>query len=892
MSAVTIFDTKLMEERNYWLKRLESVAVATTRLDLGPRENGISPTGDETQLLSTALDKRGLQGRLGHRFDATLTSHLHRLTGSSPFLLYTLLVSGLKVCLQRYTDAMKVTVGSPPLAECDHANALVIVNEVRGEESFREFSHRVRQSLLDAYAHQRYPYPRLLKDLGLAPDEMEERNDAERAALFDVVAELEGFHGRLAEAGESLRLRFEDGIAEPATGEIAASSNTALSVIVEYDEQRYSHQLIARFILHCEEILRTAVGDTGRRIGELELLTPEERLLLLEEWNRTERPYPQDRRIHELFAEQAARTPERIALVSDRQFVSYRELDRRANQLGHYLQGPGVGAEALVGIFVERSIEMVVGVLGVLKAGGAYLPLDPESPPERLAFMLQDAGVRVTLTLQELKDRLPAHGGQTVCLDVEWESIGAEVESNPAPGPDSEVGPENLAYVIYTSGSTGRPKGVMIAHRGLRNLVEAQKEAFRIGDRSRVLQFSSLTFDASVSEIFSALIAGASLHIHKRERLMPGDDLLRVLREDQITTATLPPAVLAVLSEEELSHLQTVISAGEACTAEIAERWALGRRFLNAYGPTEATVCASIGEFESGSDGKPSIGRPIVNTRLYILDREMRPVPGIVKGDLYISGMGLARGYLGRAEQTAESFVPNPFSAEGGERFYRSGDLCRYQPDGRIEFLGRNDSQVKIRGFRIELGEIEARLRLHPAIREAVVLLREDRPGDKRLVAYYTVTTDQVASSSESSGSTEDVVHALGAEDLRAFLSESLPGYMTPAAYVELEALPLTPNGKVDRRSLPAPAMSGPIREYEAPVGKTEIALARIWAESLNLERVGRGDDFFELGGYSVLAVSMVERMRQEGLRTDVRAIFLHPTLAELAAVVETEWRF
>jgi amino acid adenylation domain-containing protein len=880
-----------MEERNYWLKRLDRAAFATTRLDLGPQAIGVRPTGDETQSSSTAVDKRGFKGRLDHRFDVTLTANLHRITGSAPFLLYALLVSGLKVCLQRYTDAILVTICSPPLAECDHANALVIANEVRYEESFRELSHRVRQSLLDAYAHQRYPYPRLLKDLGLASDEMGEIDDDERVAPFDVAVELEGFHGKLAEAGERLRLRFKDGAAEPAPGEIAASPNTALSVSVEYDERRYSHQLIARFIAHCEEILRLAVGDTGRRIGELELLTPEERLLLLEEWNQTERPYPQDRPIHELFAEQAARTPERVALVGDRGQVSYRELDRRANQLGHYLQRLGIGTEALVGIYVERSIEMVVGVLGALKAGGAYLPLDPEYPPERLAFMMADAGVRVTLMLEELKDRLPALCGQTVCLDGEWESIGAESESLPAPGPNSEAGPETLAYVIYTSGSTGRPKGVMIAHRGLRNLVEAQKEAFGIGDQSRVLQFSSLVFDASVSEIFSAITAGASLHIYKRERLTPGNDLLRTLREDQITTATFPPAVLAALSEEDLLHLQTVISAGEACTAEIAERWAGGRRFLNAYGPTEATVCASVGEFERGSDGKPSIGRPIINTRLYILDREMRPVPVVVKGDLYISGTGLARGYLGRAEQTAESFIPNPFSAEGGARLYRSGDLCRYQPDGRIEFLGRNDSQVKIRGFRIELGEIEARLRLHPAIHEAIVLLREDRPGDKRLVAYYTVTADQPASSIESSASTEGVVHALSAEDLRVFLSESLPRHMAPAVYVELKALPLTPNGKVDRRALPAPALSGALRKYEAPVGETEIALARIWAEALNLKDVGRFDNFFELGGYSILAVGMVERMLQEGMRTNVRTIFLHPTLAELAALVETEWR-
>ena len=545
-----------------------------------------------------------------------------------------------------------------------------------------------------------------------------------------------------------------------------------------------------------------------------------------------------------------------------------------------------MGPEALVGICVERSVEMALAIMGVLKAGGAYLPLDPEYPLERLAFMLEDAGAKVALTQRGVKERLPASCEQVVCLDVEWERISKESECDPL----SAVGVENMAYVIYTSGSTGKPKGVMIANRGLCNLVEAQKKAFGIGDQSRVLQFASLTFDASVWEIFGALASGADLHVYGRERLTPGEDLLRVLKEDQITTVTLPPTALAMLSEEDMFHLQTVISAGEACPAEVAERWSEGRRFLNAYGPTEATVCASIGEFEAGINREPTIGRPIENTRLYILDQEMKPAPAGVRGELYISGEGLSRGYLGRVEQTAEGFVPNPFSSEG-KRLYRSGDLCRYLPDGRIEFLGRNDSQVKLRGYRIELGEIEARLSLHPAIRDVVVMPREDIPGDKRLIAYYTLKTERAASSNGTNGTSRATALALSAEDLRAFLSKALPEYMAPAAYVELESLPLTPNGKLDRRALPAPGGAGAGSPYEAPIGATEIALAQIWAEIFNLERVSRDDNFFEMGGHSVLAVRLVDRMRQEGLRTNVRAIFTHPRLADLATVLETEWR-
>ena len=331
MSDVIIYDAELMEERNYWLKRLEGVAVANTALDLGPHAIATLPPSDGTPLLTAEPDKRRLWGRLDHRFDATLTTNLRRLTGPSPFLLYTLLVSGIKVCLRRYTGAVEAPVGSPPLAECDHANSLVIVDEVRDGESFRELLRRVRQGLLNAYAHQRYPYRRLLKELVLAPGEMDEGENAKRVRLFDVAVELKGFHGKLAEAGEGLRLRFENGPAEPEVGENAASANGTLGVRVEYDERRYSHQLITRFIAHCERILQMAVGDTGRRICELEMLTPEERMLLLEEWNQTERPYPHDRCIHELFAEQAARIPDRIALIGEGEWVSYRELNLRAN---------------------------------------------------------------------------------------------------------------------------------------------------------------------------------------------------------------------------------------------------------------------------------------------------------------------------------------------------------------------------------------------------------------------------------------------------------------------------------------------------------------------------------------------------------------------------------
>jgi amino acid adenylation domain-containing protein len=896
MSAVIVFDAKLMEERNYWLKRLEGVAVARTMLDLDLSATTARPPSNGIPLSSADLDKRRLKGRLNYSFDATLTTNLRRLTGPSAFLLYTVLVSGVKVCLRRYTGTVAAPLGSPPLAECDHANALAIVDEVRDGESFRELLQRVRQGLLNAYAHQRYPYRRLLKDLGLANGEMGENEGGEKAALFDVSVALEGFHGKLTEAGEGLRLCFEEEFVERA--EIV---DRALSVRVEYDEQRYSHQLITRFIVHCEEILRAVMADTDRRIGELEMLRPEERQLLLEEWNQTGRPYPRDRSIHDLLAEQAAQTPERIALVCDGQWVSYRELNRRANQLGHYLQRLGVGPEALVGICVERGVEMVVAVIGSLKAGAAYLPLDPEYPPERLAFMLEDAGIRLALTLQELKDCLPGFCGQTVCLDVEWGRISQESDREPV----SEVDEENLAYVIYTSGSTGKPKGVMVEHRGLSNLVEAQKEILGLGAGARVLQFASLSFDASVWEIFSSLAAGGRLYVHGRERLTPGDDLIRALREDQITTVTLPPTVLEMAGEKELINLETVVAAGEACSAEIAERWANERRFLDAYGPTEATVCASVGGCKAGGNSRLTIGRPIANTKLYILDPQMNPAPVGVRGELYIAGVGLARGYLGKPELTVERFIPNLFSREEGARLYRTGDVCRYLSDGNIEFHGRADEQVKIRGCRIEPAEIEAVLIEQPGVRQAVVVAREDAPGQKRLIAY--VATDGVSSKAYEPNpfhkelfEGESFIEIKGHQaaksliaDLRQAMGRRLPNYMMPSAIVLLDRMPLTGNGKLDRQALPAPEQGRSDNEssYEAPVGETETTLAQIWAEIFKLERVSRDDNFFELGGHSLLAITLSERMRQEGLRANVRSIFTHPTVADLATIVEKEWR-
>ncbi len=522
--------------------------------------------------------------------------------------------------------------------------------------------------------------------------------------------------------------------------------------------------------------------------------------------------------------------------------LTYRELDEQAGSLAAWLRARGVGPDALVAVEIERSPEMIVALLGVLKAGGAYVPVDPNYPEERRRFILEDAGIKLVVTRETV-----------------LEAISAAL----APAPRPVQSPDSLAYVIYTSGSTGRPKGVMLSHRGLLNLVHEQTRGFGVTPESRVLQFASFSFDASVSEIFMALTTGARLYLASQDTLMSPPELERLMRREAITTITLPPSLLSVLDPGRVPELKSLISAGEACSWEIVSRWAPGRRFLNAYGPTECTIGPTF--YVADAAVRPSrnvpIGRPIGNTRVYILDGNLEPVPVGIPGELYVAGVGLARGYVNRPDLTAERFLPDPFSAQGGGRMYRTGDLARYLADGNIEYLGRADDQVKVRGFRVELGEVASALREHPGVEDAVVVVRENR-----LVAYVT---------------------AGSAEGLREFVRQRLPEYMVPAAVVALTAFPLTPNGKVDRKALPAPEFTERQVEYAAPRGAEEEILAGIWSELLKLERVGRHDDFFDLGGHSLLATQAMSRVRSVfEVDLPLRALFEAPTVAGLAVAV------
>ncbi len=620
-------------------------------------------------------------------------------------------------------------------------------------------------------------------------------------------------------------------------------------------------------------------------IGALPLLTAAQRQHMLHDWNLTSTALPDEPYVHQLFAEQVRRSPDAIALVHGDVQISYAALDRRANQLAHTLQQHGVGPESLVAVQLNRDPALIVALLAVLKAGAAYLPLDPTYPVERLAWMRSDAQPRVLITQADQQPTDPADaaaspGYAIIHFDEHWRS------TQPDHAPANAVTPDNLAYVIYTSGSTGRPKGVMISQRSLCNLVLAQIQAFDIRPDSRVVQFASVSFDASVSEVFTTLVAGATLHLGSRAELMPGSELLQFLDNQAITTATLPPSLLAVLPTHALPALRTLVSAGEACSAAIVARWAPGRRFINAYGPTEGTVCATLLACTNSVDAN-SIGQPIANVQVYLLDSALQPVPLGLAGELYISGVGLARGYLQRPDLTAERFIPNPFAqtAAGSpaSRLYRTGDIARWLPNGTLEFLGRRDHQVKLRGFRIETGEIETVLNQHPRLRRSVVLLREDLPGNRQLVAYAEIR-DWTTAMEEAS------VASIQAE-LRTFLKDRLPDYMIPTAIIPLDTLPLTRNGKIDRQALPSPEQHRALLATPLVVAHTpmEKLVATIWKDVLGIQRIGVSDNFFELGGHSLLATQVVGRIRAVVQEEVPLAVLMsaEPTVSATARAIE-----
>ena len=791
--------------------------------------------------------------------------------------LFMTLLAVFQTLLHRYSGQQDILVGSPianrTQAETEaligfFVNTLVLKTNFEDNPDFRSLLKQVRETTLEAYAHQDLPFEQLVEVL--QPERV-----MSHSPLFQVAFILQNVPIERIELPELTLQPFK---AESKTAKYDLTLTTAetdegLMCYFEYNSDLFKKSTVERMMHHFETLLQAALDNPKQPIGRLPLMPEEEKRILLMDWNKTTVPYPDNHTVHQLFEEWVEQQPDAPAVVYENTILTYKELNARANQLAYYLRKKGVKADTLVGISLPASVEVGVAIMGILKAGGAFLNIDPAYPPERIRYMMDDSGTAVLLTREELLAILPQTAALTVCIDRDRDEIVGEPGTNPEP----LSGPDNLSYIIYTSGSTGQPKGTMLPHRGLCNLSRAQRKAFNITPQSRILQFASLSFDASVWETVMALLNGAALVFADREHLATGQGLLQVFKEQQITAVTLPPSVLAVVPEEPLEELHTIVTAGEKCTTDLVKRWGAGRQFVNAYGPTETTVCASMFETDAKDEKAPPIGKPIENFQLYVLDAYGNPLPIGVAGELHIGGVGLARGYLKQPDLTAEKFIPDPFSGKPGSRLYRSGDLARFLEDGNIEFLGRIDHQVKVRGFRIELGEIESVLAELPNVQDVVVLAREDKPGDRRLVAYLAAEKQD----------------GLEAAALKQHCKKRLPDYMIPSAFVVLQAMPLTANGKVDRKALPAPEFSRESlsTEYLAPRNENEERLAKIVMELLHIERAGVHDNFFELGGHSLLATQLISRIREEfEVELPLRRLFETPTIAGLAeAIISTE---
>jgi amino acid adenylation domain-containing protein len=863
-------------------------------------------------------------------------ARLRRLAGRQGVTPFMLLLAAWQTLLWRHSGQDDILVGSP-VAGRGHLetegligffiNTLVLRTTVPGDPGFRDLVAQVREVALGAYAHQDIPFERLVEEL--AP-----RRDVGRPPLFQVVFALQhAAVSRLELPG--LTLEPLDAAIDTAKVDLTlalSEEESGLEGGIEYNRDLFDRTTVARLSGHLLHLLgalaERALGPEGElgRLSELPLLSAAERAQALDEWNDTvcgpsavgscgpapsgaprsqapvlgaqRRPDPRSGStsatlplVHELFAAHAHRRPESPAITSPAGRLTYGELDARANRLAHHLRTLGVGPDVRVAICTERTLERVVGIVAVLKAGGAYVSLDPTYPKERLAFLLEDSGAAVLLTEERFAPLLPESRAWVIRLDADWETVVGREDAPPA----VTTLPENLAYVVYTSGSTGKPKGVEIPHAGLLNLVLWHQDLYGVVPEDRGTQIASPAFDASIWELWPYLAAGASVHVPEEEVRLSSRGMLRWWDEAGITLAYLMTPLAEGLLEEPLPEdldlrVRALIIGGDRLHRGPDPR--AGFRLMNHYGPAEYSVTATVVQVPArgpGADeGLPTIGRPVDNTWIYLLGPYGELVPVGVPGELYLAGVGLARGYLGRPDLTAEKFLPDPFAGhpggrgEPGARMYRTADLVRRLPDGDLDFLGRLDHQVKVRGLRIELGEIESVLNQHPGLKEAAVLVREDRPGDKRLVAYF------VPAPPAAPAQPADAAAAATVEELRAYLAERLPAYMMPTAFLAMDAFPLTPNGKVDRRALPAPSVDA--GERVLPRTALELTLAAIWEELLDLRPIGVHDDFFALGGHSLLAVRLLARIEDRtGRALPLTELFRGATLAELAQALRRD---
>ncbi len=886
-----------------WQRRMFQGSALERHLEYWKEQLNTAPLGLD---LPTDGARKPLSNRRGGRETVTLpkslSDNLDALSRKGGVTVFMTFLGAFQTLLHRMTGQEDIVIGTP-VAGRDRTetekliglflNTLALRTNLSGNPTFVELLKRVREVALGAYDHQDLPFEKLV-------EELQQERDLTRTPIFQVFLNMYNFEETtLGLEGVSVtRLQPTKLSTQFDISLFILEQNDRTRLTLQYDADLFTSATMTRMLSHFQTLLEGIVANPEQRIADLPILSEGEKHQVLVEWNDTKIDYPKDKCIHHLFEEQAKRTPESVAVIFEDQQLTYRELNNRANQLAHYLHKLGVGPEVLVGICVERSVEMVVAMLAVLKAGGAYVPLDPSYPTGRLEFMLADAQVSVLLTQEGLledggsrmddSDRQSSildRPMQRICLDRDWELIARESDADPP----AQTGAERLAYVMYTSGSAGLPKGVEVPHQAIIRLLFGV-DYVELGPKQNILQLASPAFDAATFEIWGALLHGGKSVLYP-ERVPSPEKLGEILGQHNVNTFWLTASLFNTIIDtapEALSAVRQLLVGGEALSvAHVRRALALlpNTALINGYGPTEGatfTCCSRIPrELDDGIATIP-IGRPIGNTKVYILDASLSPVPMGVPGEMYIGGDGLARGYLGRPDLTAEKFIPNPFSTEPGARLYKTGDRARYLSDGNIEFLGRSDNQVKIRGYRIELGEIEAVLGQYPSVREAVVLAREDGPedptassrGDKRLVAYVVATNGTLPSVSE----------------LRSFLQQKLPEYMVPSAFMFLDSLSLTANGKLDRKALPAPDHSRPELDetFSAPQTAIEELLANIWAEVLKLDEVGIYDNFFDLGGHSLLATQVMSRVRQ-ALQKELplRALFEAPTVAQLALRIE-----
>ncbi|MCC5616019.1 amino acid adenylation domain-containing protein [Nostoc sp. CHAB 5836] len=865
----------LQTQLSYWKQQLEGIPAA---LQL--------PTDRPRPVVQTS---HGAQQSI--ELPEKVIEQLKAIAPQKGVTLFMLLLAAFQTFLYRYTGQDDIAVGTA-IANRNRdeikqligffVNTLVLRTDMGGNPTFDELLTRVKKVALGAYTHQDLPFDQIV-------EAVQPERHTSQTPLFQVMFNVQDYSQLPEMPGLALSLlKIETKTAQFDLSLSIEITKERVMASFEYNTDLFDAVTITKMLRHFQNLLSGIAVNPQARLSNLSLLSAADHHELLElSTNKSQIPNSQEC-IHQQFEAQVERTPNAIAVVFQNQYLTYRELNQRANQLAHYLKNFGVKPEVLVGICIERSLEMIIGLLAILKAGGAYLPLDPAYPKERLTLMLKNAQVSVLLTTSVQLNTLPEQQSQVICLDTDWQAISQENQENPI----HQTQLENLAYLIYTSGSTGTPKGVMIQHRSLVCYINTASIKFEMktsdadgGQNQRILQFASISFDTAAEEIFPCLICGAALILRTDETLSSTPQFLQQCHDWGITVLDLPTAfwhqMTAELATANLAlpdSLRLVIIGGERADRKHLIMWQQQVnqrvRLVNSYGPTETTIVATLCDLSVSTSGEVPIGRAIPQVQTYVLDPYLQLLPVGTPGELYIGGVGVARGYRNRPELTAEKFIPNPYTTEPGARLYKTGDLVRYLPDGNLEFIGRIDHQVKIRGFRIELGEVEVLLNQHLAVRETVVVVSQDSVNSKRLVAYIVPQKGQTLTITE----------------LRGFLEPKLPSYMIPAAFVILEALPLTPNGKVDRKALPIPNTVRPELEetFVAPQTTIEKQLAVIWSEVLGLEKIGRNDNFFRLGGDSILSLQVIFKANQIGLNLNPKQLFQHQTIAQLAVIAGT----